>query len=99
MLAKVVFAKIVYVGLFYLEISFRACYISDMISNMVKIQLEQILEKQGKTLYWLAKQTGISYNALAKINKNEVSRLELDTIEKICGTLKCSAGDLLEIEK
>lgn len=70
-----------------------------MISTVIKIQLEQILKKQDKTLYWLAKQTGISYNALAKINKNEVTRLELDTIEKICVSLNCAAGDLLAIEK
>ncbi len=69
-----------------------------MISGVIKIQLEQILKKQGKTLYWLAKQTGISYNALAKINKNDVTRLELDTIEKICVNLDCKASDLLEIE-
>ncbi len=70
-----------------------------MISNVIKIQLEQILKTKGKSLYWLAKQTGISYNALAKINKNEVSRLELDTIEKICVNLDCGAGDLLAIGK
>ncbi len=70
-----------------------------MISSVIKIQLEQLLKKQGKTLYWLAKQTGISYNALAKINKNDVTRLELDTIEKICVNLGCEASDLLEIEK
>ncbi len=70
-----------------------------MISNVIKIQLEKILADKGKSLYWLAKQTGISYNALAKINKNEVSRLELDTIEKICVKLQCGAGDLLAISK
>jgi putative transcriptional regulator len=70
-----------------------------MISSVIKIQLEQLLKKQGKTLYWLAKQTGISYNALAKINKNDVTRLELDTIEKICANLDCKASDLLVIEK
>ncbi len=69
-----------------------------MISSVIKIQLEQLLKKQGKTLYWLAKQTGISYNALAKINKNDVTRLELDTIEKICVSLGCEASDLLAIE-
>jgi putative transcriptional regulator len=70
-----------------------------MISSVIKIQLERILKEQDKTLYWLAKQTGISYNALAKINKNDVTRLELDTIEKICDSLNCNIGDLLEVQK
>ena len=88
-----------YLEMFYLEMSFQACYISGMISNVIKIKLTEILEKKEKSLYWLAKETGISYNALAKINKNEVSRLELDTIEKICTHLGCEAGELLAIEK
>lgn len=70
-----------------------------MISSVVKIQLEKLLKQKEKTLYWLAKQTDISYNALAKINKNDVSRLELDTIEKICDKLECKPGDLLTLEK
>jgi putative transcriptional regulator len=65
---------------------------------VVKIQLQKLLEGKGKTLYWLAKETGISYNALAKISKNEVTRLELETIEKICISLECKTGELLELE-
>jgi putative transcriptional regulator len=99
MRASILFFGVSYSAMFYLEISFQACYISSMISNVIKIKLQEILKKQDKTLYWLAKQTGISYNALAKINKNQVSRIELDTIEKICINLKCGAGDLLAIEK
>ena len=70
-----------------------------MILSVLKIQLENILKDKGKTLYWLAKQTGISYNALDKIKKNNVKRLELDTIEKICLTLDCETGQLLVVEK
>lgn len=69
-----------------------------MISSVVKIKLQELLEAKGKTLYWLSKQTGIAYNALAKINKNQVSRLELDTIEKICVNLECQTGELLELQ-
>jgi putative transcriptional regulator len=69
-----------------------------MIAKVVKIQLEKLLKAKDKTLYWLAKETGISYNALSKISKNNVTRLELDTIEKICITLQCSTGELLELE-
>lgn len=69
-----------------------------MISSVVKIKLQELLEKKGKTLYWLSKQTGIAYNALSKISKNNVSRLELDTIEKICINLECQTGELLELQ-
>jgi putative transcriptional regulator len=68
-----------------------------MISSVIKIQLKKILEEKKKSLYWLAKSTDISYNALAKIQKNDVTRLELDTIEKICISLECEPGMLLQI--
>lgn len=70
-----------------------------MISSVIKIQLETLLKKKNKSLYRLAKETDISYNALSKINKNDVSRLELDTIERICRFLQCTPGDLLVLEK
>lgn len=70
-----------------------------MISDVIRIQLDKILKEKEKTLYWLSKQTGISYNALSKINKNEVSRIELDTIEKICVNLNCGVGELIALDR
>ena len=36
----------------------------------------------------------ISYNAVAKLGKNEP--VSLDTLEKVCKVLKCDVGDVLE---
>lgn len=38
---------------------------------------------------------GISTNALAKLGKNE--RVTTDVIDKICCTLKCDVGDIMEV--
>lgn len=43
----------------------------------------------------LRKLSGISTNALAKLGKNE--RITTDVIEKICLTLGCDVGDIMEI--
>ena len=40
-------------------------------------------------------QSGISTNALAKLGKNE--RLTTDVLEKVCLTLQCDVGDIMEI--
>jgi len=70
-----------------------------MIDNVIKIQLDHLLETRGKSLYALAKETGISYNALWKISNEKVQGITFDVLEKICENLGCDAGDLLEIKK
>ena len=39
--------------------------------------------------------SGISTNALAKLGKND--RVTTDVLEKICLTLNCDVGDIMEI--
>ncbi len=61
---------------------------------MLSLRINEILEKQGKTPYWLGKQTGISQNNIGKICNGETSTIRFDTIEKICIALDCSINDL-----
>lgn len=61
---------------------------------MLHLRINEILEQQGKTPYWLGKQTGISQNNIGKICNGETSTIRFDTLEKICKTLNCSINDL-----
>lgn len=61
---------------------------------MLSLRIGQILEEQGKTPYWLGKQTGISQNNILKICNGETSTIRFDTLEKICKVLNCSINDL-----
>ena len=61
---------------------------------MLSLKINKILEKQGKTPYWLGKQTGISQNNILKICNGETSTIRFDTLEKICKALNCSINDL-----
>lgn len=70
-----------------------------MISSVVKIQLNELLKDREKSLYALAKETEISYNALWKISNSKVQGITFDVLEKICKNLKCTPNDLLVIEK
>ncbi|MBO0857863.1 MAG: helix-turn-helix transcriptional regulator [Chloracidobacterium sp.] len=53
------------------------------------------LENEGKTAYWLAKETGIHHTTLAQIRNNQNKALNLEYLDRICGVLKCEPGDLL----
>ena len=60
----------------------------------MKLNVKQILEKQGKTPYWLSKVTGISNNNISNICNGETKSIRLDTIEKICQALNCTPNDI-----
>ena len=44
----------------------------------------------------LARQTGISKNALSKLYYEKAQMIAFDTLDKICSALGCSVGELLE---
>ena len=70
-----------------------------MISDVIKIKLDEMLEKRGITLYRLAKDTGIAYENLRKMKNGQATRIYLDTIEKLCIHLECEPADLIALEK
>jgi putative transcriptional regulator len=63
---------------------------------MIEVRLKQLLEDRGRTRYWLAKESGIDYTTLARIEAAEQSnRIELRVLDGICRVLECQPGDML----
>lgn len=61
----------------------------------INIKINELLEKQGKSRYWLSKQTGITHQNLTKIARNETVSIRFEYIESICKALNCTPNDLL----
>jgi len=66
---------------------------------MIEIRVDQLLAEQGRTFYWLAKETGISHTTLWRLKKDKALGINFETLEKICGALKCAPGDVLALPK
>ena len=62
---------------------------------MIEIRIDSLLENQGRSFYWLAKETGISHTTLWRLKKAKALGINFETLEKICETLKCQPGDVL----
>lgn len=63
---------------------------------MIEVRLKQVLAERGRTRYWLAKESGIDYTTLARIEAAEQSnRIELRVLDGICRALECQPGDIL----
>ncbi|MGH9832959.1 MAG: helix-turn-helix domain-containing protein [Blastocatellia bacterium] len=64
---------------------------------MIKVNLTELLEARGISMYRLAKDTEIAYQTLWKLNTGRAQRIGFDLLEKICLRLDCTPGELLLI--
>ena len=63
---------------------------------MIEVRLKELLEERGRSRYWLAKESGIHYDTLSRIEQAESSnRIELRVLDEICRALQCQPGDVL----
>jgi putative transcriptional regulator len=63
---------------------------------MIEVRLKQVLEARGLTRYWLAKESGINYDTLTRIERAGASnRIELRVLDEICRALECQPGEIL----
>ncbi|HZI17010.1 MAG TPA: helix-turn-helix transcriptional regulator [Pyrinomonadaceae bacterium] len=62
---------------------------------MIEVRLDELLEEQGRSFYWLAKETGISHTTLWRLKKGKALGINFDTLEKVCLGLNCQPGDVL----
>ena len=61
---------------------------------MIKLDVLNLLEKKGKTKYWLYKQLGMSYQNFNKMVNNETKSIRYDNIEVLCQLFECTPNEL-----
>ncbi len=61
---------------------------------MIKMNVQNLLNKKGKTRYWLVKEMQTTYKTVNKLCDNTLTGLQLETIEKLCEILDCTPDDL-----
>ena len=63
---------------------------------MLKLNVLELLEKNGKTKYWLYKQLGMSYQNFSKMVNQETKSIRYENIETLCLLFNCQPNDLFE---
>ena len=63
---------------------------------MIKLRVKEILEKKGRTKYWLYKQMGMSYQNFNRMINNETKSIQYANMEALCVILECTPGDLFD---
>ena len=64
---------------------------------MIKLDVLRLLEKNGKTKYWLYRQLGMSYQNFSNMVNNRTKSIRYENIEAMCLLLHCTPNDLLVI--
>ena len=62
----------------------------------MRLKVLDLLEKQGKTKYWLYKQMNMSYQNFSRMVNNETKSIRYENLEILCQLLNCTPNDLLE---
>lgn len=66
----------------------------------VKIKLFELMAKRNiRTIAEMSERSGLSRKAVSKIINEKATRVDLDTIYKICKTLDCEVGELIIYDK
>ena len=63
---------------------------------MIRLSMDQYLNKRGITRYELAKRTNIKFQTIDRYYKNRVVRYDSYILDRICAVLECTPGDLIE---
>jgi len=66
---------------------------------MIRVQIDHLLKAQGRSFYWLAKETGVSHTTLWRLKKDKAQGITFNPLEAICRTLKCQPGDVLRVAR
>ncbi|MCI1930877.1 MAG: helix-turn-helix transcriptional regulator [Clostridia bacterium] len=65
---------------------------------MVKLDVLNLLEENGKTKYWLYKRLGMSYQNFNKMVNNETSSIRYEVIEELCTLFQCTPSRLFAFD-
>lgn len=64
---------------------------------MIKLDVLNLLEKNGKTKYWLYKQLGMSYQNFSRMVNNETKSIQYENIDALCQIFNCTPNELFKM--
>lgn len=70
-----------------------------MIKGEIVIKLDEYLKEHKISRNKLAKQGDLRYDTILSYCRGEVTRLDTDTLKKICSALECDLTDIIEFKK
>lgn len=63
----------------------------------IELRIDQAMLKKGITTAELAERAEIAYNTALSLRRGVPTRIDLDTLARVCGVLEMHPGQLLEL--
>lgn len=64
---------------------------------MIKVNIVELLKKNGKTKYWLCQKMNMTSRNLNRIINGQTTSISFKYIEEFCYYLNCTPGDLMTL--
>ena len=65
---------------------------------MIRCHLSRLMGEHKMSIADVARETDLNRNTITLLYRETASRIELETIDKLCKLFNCKVGDLLERE-
>ena len=65
----------------------------------IEFDIKTIMKKKNITRNKLATLTGATFNVINRYYNNDISRLDLDVLARICYVLDCNVSDIIKYKK
>ena len=63
----------------------------------VHCNLSTLMGKRRYSIQDVHKLTGLSRSTVSSLYNDKATRIDFDTLEKLCGLIECNASDLFEV--
>ena len=70
-----------------------------MVKGKIVINLDKYLKNHNISRSSLAREGELRYDTILSYCRGNVTRLDTDTLAKICSTLNCDISDIIEFKK
>lgn len=66
---------------------------------MIRVKLQEILDREERSLNWVSIKTNIAYTTLHKFCNNKTSSVSYNVLDSLCKLFNCKIEDIITYEK
>lgn len=66
---------------------------------MIHLKIQEMLDKHGRSKYWLTSKMGKSHRSVSNLMKEDLSGIHFDTLEQLCNIFNCEIGEIIVRKK
>lgn len=71
----------------------------NMVTKNIEIHLQEMMDKQYMNIQRLHKNSGLSRTIISDLLNGKSRSIQLETIYRLCSTLNCKIGELIEFKE